>query len=313
MERMKWPRALGATLVALTRLCCFLLAAAWICGQAYRDLYWITGILFYIPTPVVFVLALISSIDALVRRLRAQSLVLIVTTVATCCFLMCVENRIWKSPEPISAIGSSEMHLPGLRMVHWNVFRGALGWPAMRKTLERYDADLYVISEIPTKLDASPFPDHEFLQLGEMAVFSRGSVSLVDRLSRGDMNAYWITWQSSSGPIDVFVADVSSSVRIHRDPLLQELRSLIQDKSPDLIVGDLNSPRRSRALCPLPEDYHHAYDSVGRGWSYTWPTPVPVFAIDQCIHKTRLKPAQYQLVSSRRSDHRIQVFDFQVD
>ena len=77
-----------------------------------------------------------------------------------------------------------------------------------------------------------------------------------------------------------------------------------------VITRDFNAPRRSLAFTELPAGYQHAFDSVGFGYGNTWPMPVPMYALDQCIFGPRVVPADYRLVSSAHSDHRLQVFDF---
>ncbi len=111
----------------------------------------------------------------------------------------------------------------------------------------------------------------------------------------------------------MFAVDIGASLFNPRDPRLRKLTALMQTERPDLVVGDFNSRRRSRALCPLPGGFEHAYDAAGSGWSYTWPVPCPVLAIDQCIVGTRITPVMYELTSTLRSDHRMQTLDFIVN
>ena len=84
------------------------------------------------------------------------------------------------------------------------------------------------------------------------------------------------------------------------------------DWEPDLVVGDFNAPRRSRALSPLPSGFVHAYEAVGSGWSYTWPVLCPLYSIDHCIVGQRIHPVVYNLESSWHSDHRRQVLEFTI-
>jgi endonuclease/exonuclease/phosphatase family metal-dependent hydrolase len=103
-----------------------------------------------------------------------------------------------------------------------------------------------------------------------------------------------------------------SSPLVKRDPLLRRVLAAMASEKPDLVLGDFNSPRRSRALDPLPEGFTHAYDAAGRGWAYSWPVPLPVLAIDQTIVGARLEPLAYALHSTIVSDHRMQVLDFRL-
>lgn len=79
---------------------------------------------------------------------------------------------------------------------------------------------------------------------------------------------------------------------------------------PFWVVGDFNAPRRSRALCELPAGYRHAYDTAGTGCGYTWPVPIPMYALDHSLHSASIVPVRYTLESSVYSDHRLQIFDF---
>jgi endonuclease/exonuclease/phosphatase family metal-dependent hydrolase len=84
---------------------------------------------------------------------------------------------------------------------------------------------------------------------------------------------------------------------------------LAEQHEADVILGDLNAPRRSRALTPPPPGFVHAYDAAGSGWSATWPVPLPLWAIDQCLVGPRLQVVGYRLGFRRGSDHRMQVVD----
>lgn len=59
----------------------------------------------------------------------------------------------------------------------------------------------------------------------------------------------------------------------------------------------------------LPDGYAHAYRTAGGGCGYTWPVPLPVYAIDHCLHGPRVEPIRYHL-GTGASTHRYQMFDF---
>jgi endonuclease/exonuclease/phosphatase family metal-dependent hydrolase len=88
--------------------------------------------------------------------------------------------------------------------------------------------------------------------------------------------------------------------------MLDWVRGQVVAEHPDVVIGDFNTPRRASGLSPLAPGYVHAYDARGEGWSYTWPVPVPVVAIDQCIVASGVDVSKYRLVSTRASDHRLQ-------
>ncbi|MDQ1347436.1 MAG: vancomycin resistance protein VanJ, partial [Acidobacteriota bacterium] len=114
--------------------------------------------------------------------------------------------------------------------------------------------------------------------------------------------------------LGVLAVNVISSPRIPRDPLLERVVEMIERRSPDVVLGDFNAPRRSRALARLPAGFRHAYDAAGSGWSATWPARLPLLAIDQTIVGPRLEVRAYSLHTTRISDHRLQLteLDFRV-
>ncbi|MFO1022622.1 MAG: hypothetical protein U0903_18280 [Planctomycetales bacterium] len=111
-----------------------------------------------------------------------------------------------------------------------------------------------------------------------------------------------------------------------RDGVLRELMELAGREQPDFVIGDLNAPRLSRQLCRLPAGYRHAYDEAGKGWSATWPTcwpgyarfripfdwlcAFPLWSLDHTLLGPRVVALKYQLLTTRVSDHRMQVLDF---
>ena len=273
----------------------------WTVGQILRDRTWLSGLMFYVPTPVL-VSWLLLMFGISVRRRSSRwkwYAVLIVVPIVFLCF---VENR-WQRA---SAAGGTTQ-----RLVHWNLCRTALGWHAQRKLIESLKPDIVVLSETSADVEADDFPGFKVLQIQGMLIATRGpmtaSVSLV---SGRVLEVFQIHCELPTGPLEVMIADMTSNVNIHRDVYLQPLLRVMLDRQPDLIVGDFNAPRRSLAFSSLPEGFHHAYDAAGSGWSYTWPVPVPFLAIDQCIFGPKVTATNYQLRSTLLSDHRIQILDF---
>jgi endonuclease/exonuclease/phosphatase (EEP) superfamily protein YafD len=222
-------------------------------------------------------------------------------------FVLLVENRLFSNPPTVA---------PGyLRLIHWNV-AGALNRPGASDVLLAQRADLYVLSEVPNARSVEVFaeavgPEYQSRVFGNLSVVGAGSVQAHGwLLERDGAKVQSVTWERGGDRVALFVVDLPSRIDVARDPLLREVNGSIERHRPDLVVGDFNAPRRSRALCELPAGYGHAYDAVGSGFGYTWPVPAPMYALDQCIHSARIVPARYELISSRFSDHRLQVFDF---
>ncbi|MCY2962486.1 MAG: hypothetical protein NT069_02335, partial [Planctomycetota bacterium] len=113
----------------------------------------------------------------------------------------------------------------------------------------------------------------------------------------GGGEAVVATIERDDGDLNLLLIDLPSRIARHRDPSLAHVESLITKYHPDLVIGDFNAVRQATRLQHLPRGYRHAYDEAGAGWSYTWPVPLPVLAIDQCLVGPRLEVREYVLVS----------------
>jgi len=257
--------------------------------------------MFYAPTPLV--LAMLGGAALLFLYLRQRRLA------ATFAALLL---------PPLLVMGLLENHVDNrqqdsaqeLRLVHWNVYGCKLGLSNVQDKLLSLDADLIVLSETPN--DFPRLNGYQAFQVENLVVLSKYALSEPVNLSQQDERLYACRWRSPQGDLVILFADLPSSIGRPRDPMLSRLTTTLQQRNAALLVGDLNAPRRSLALNPLPSGYRHAYDSAGSGWSYTWPSFLPMFAIDQCIHSTKITPLRYRLETAWSSDHRIQVFDFKL-
>jgi endonuclease/exonuclease/phosphatase (EEP) superfamily protein YafD len=289
-----------------------LLFLMWSIGQIARDRTWLTGMCFYVPSPVLAGLCLCSSaVDAWRRRWRA-CIVACLLAIPPALAVGLAENH-WRRPAP----APSDAAKP-LRAIHWNVFNGRLGWENVVDRLAEHAADLYVVSEPPEyrrveNLQARLGPEYRMLKDWPFGVVARGEIHEPTWLVKeGRLRVLAFEWRVAATSLRVFAADHTAKLTVARDPGLRSLLGLMVERKPDLVVGDFNAPRLSLALSSLPQGYTHAYDAAGSGWSYTWPVPLPVYAIDQCIFGPRLRPLRYELETWWCSDHRMQVLDFVV-
>jgi len=205
-----------------------------------------------------------------------------------------------------------------LTLVHWNVAWGKAGVDILKKALKSKPADIYVISEPPKKLAFEEFmkvfgKDYQFLfRYKLMIVFKGQSLSSSWALSKPGVMVWKHTMLVRGARLKFFVVDVRSDPLFDRTSAMTHLFSLMRKHKPDLIVGDLNTPRRFVKGLSLPIGYQHAYDQVGRGWSYTWPVGFSVLGLDQLIISNKVQASSYKLYSFAGSDHRLQEFKFAI-
>lgn len=288
------------------------LFALWAVGQVFRDRALVTAWAFYLPSAVVAVLLGLLAIVAACGRRRRHAVLLLALALAPAFAVLVVENR-WRS------LAKSAAPAADLRVVAWNVADFPRGVERAAALLRPLAADLVLLSEAPGKppqeLERQLGGELRLTPVGSMAIFARGAPLTVEWLAREDeMQAAFVRWPVAGRTLGVLAVNLISSPRVPRDPLLARVVQMIERLAPDLVLGDFNAPRRSRALARLPVGFRHAYDDAGSGWSATWPAALPLLAIDQTIVGPRLAVRAYSLRTTRISDHRLQLteLDFEV-
>lgn len=78
---------------------------------------------------------------------------------------------------------------------------------------------------------------------------------------------------------------------------------------PDVIVGDMNTPRGAASLTRLTRGMPHAFDQGGFGYAATWPLPLPIIHIDHAFVAPWLECSRYRIVRPGMGWHAQQVID----
>jgi vancomycin resistance protein VanJ len=303
------------------------LFAIWAVGQTFRDRTLITAWAFYLPSAIVLSALLLLSAGELVRRRPRRGGLLLLLALWPALTILLLENR-WQSGVTTAsgstnradgAAGGAGSRASDLRVVAWNAADFPRGVERAAALLRPLDADFVLLSEAPGKppqeLERQLGGALRLTPVGSMAILARGEPLDVEWLAREkELQVAFLSWPISGRRLGVVAVNVISSPRIARDPLLARVVTMIEQRTPDLVLGDFNSPRRSRSLSRLPAGFRHAYDAAGSGWSSTWPSSLPLLAIDQTIVGPRLSVRAYSLRTTKISDHRLQFteLDFEV-
>jgi endonuclease/exonuclease/phosphatase (EEP) superfamily protein YafD len=280
----------------------------WGVGQVFRDQSWATGLCFYLPSPLVACGLLLVAVRSWRHSRRRTAFAVALLALAPFFFIAGIENQ-WTNRTPAGTSGD-------IRLVHWNIMHGTLGWSRVRERLVDAHGDFYLVSEMPADKPLEPLlaelgPDFVGVRIDSMAVLARGSLAArALPTDSGKVQAFYVTWTWHGRELGILAVDLPSRLSVARDPLLKEVRALMLVTRPDLVLGDFNAPRRSAVLADLPAGYEHAYGRAGSGWGYTWPVPIPLWAIDQCLVGPRVIPRGYELHSTAASDHRLQFLRF---
>ncbi|MEM7583692.1 MAG: endonuclease/exonuclease/phosphatase family protein [Acidobacteriota bacterium] len=279
----------------------------WAVGQVLRDRWWLSGLCFYLPSPLLGAALLIAAAFAWRSQRKPLAAASLLAALAPAAVTATLENR-WAEP-PTAATPANTYTL-----VHWNVFRGLLGWQSVQDELAERPADIYVISELPESIRSERVAvlgdGFSMIRDYKLGLACRGFVDGRSERPNSDLGLIYAVCQVGDQQLSVLAVDLPASLTTARRPGLETVNRWIQHYQPDLVAGDFNAPRRSGALTDLPSGYSHAYHRVGRGWSYTWPFPLPLWAIDHSLLGPRVQPLSYDLAGSRLSDHRIQTFRF---
>lgn len=285
-------------------IACLSASVLWGLGRMLGERGLAASLLFYIPAPLVLLGLALAAV--LVRRRRRLGLA--VAGLALLPLIAVIEEQRWTAPpEPVPAAG------PPLSLLHWNVCRGYGGWPRLAGEIAAGSPDVVILSEVMTAGDgeelARLLPQLPHRRYGfPMLVLSRYPVGPIKELAaRSGIRIYELSLDQQGTPWSFFALDVAGQPSFPREPAIDQLASWVHQRQPDFLAGDFNTPRQSRLLSPLADGYRHGYDLAGRGWSYTWPTWLPVLGLDHLFVKSSaVEVATYEIASSPWSDHRLQ-------
>jgi endonuclease/exonuclease/phosphatase (EEP) superfamily protein YafD len=287
------------------------IAMAWLAGLALGDrpppLMW----LYLIPAPLVGALGLIEGLLRMRRSSRARNVAVFGFTALALIKVFAVDSR-WHRPTPLPS--------GALRVVHWNVAYANFGFVPLLETLAPYRPDLVILSEARPSQDIAYFSNRDLglphtRQADGMALLFRYPFVPLGPIPIADGSAWGARLATPAGELDVVCVDVVSHPAIDRAKALAPLTRWLHERVSDvplLLIGDFNTPRDSRAFRGIRERLMHAYETAGRGWPYTWPLPIPLFAIDHSWHSPEIAVHRYRLRNAPLSDHRRQIFEISI-
>ena len=284
-------------------------ALFWLFGRLVSDQNRLAELGSHLPTPAA---ALLPALAALfLHRLghRRSALTCLGIALVPAVVLAAIETR-WRATPAAEAVQ------PNRGLVHWNVEWNLAGWDRLIPALEPRARDLVVLSEVPvtTDLDALAAqlgPGFYAVRLSNMALFTREQPEAVRRIAdEFFLKLFEVEW--SDPALKLLVVDIVSAPTVRRWPQLDRVAKEAAARRVDLVVGDFNTPK-VQLLRHLPAGFVDAYTCCGRGWSATWPMPLPVLALDHMLLGPRIRTHSYTLGSSRWSDHRLQELRFSLE
>lgn len=236
---------------------------------------------------------------------------------------------------------------PTLRLMTYNIERGAGGIDALERAIRAQNPDILCLQEsqgvsrnrafAPGAQIAARFAGWSVAKSGDVMTLSRFPiVSQRDSQLRGPRRILETTLKTPRGALRVLNVHVATSFagqpsqsrntmvklfRVVREarPAAQTrieqiapLRRAIENgdsKTPLLVAGDFNSPPRGRFYRAISRDLTDAWQRAGQGTGHTFPARFPVLPIDHVLTRG-LSVERAHVPDVSASDHRPMVVDF---
>ncbi|HMO50505.1 MAG TPA: endonuclease/exonuclease/phosphatase family protein [Kiritimatiellia bacterium] len=302
-------RGLRVVLDALWALGGFAVCTAWWVGWWLKDQYPSLIWLYFIPPLAVALFGFIWLFLTLRDRFRFLQLYVFLTVLSCFVKVLVVDHRWNRAPAVLPE--------DNIRILHWNTAWGVLGVESIVRHMVEDNPDIVLISE-PPRLEM--ISDIAYHALGMEHIFTDAGMTLASHFPityLGNIiipaGAGWhVRVDTDVGPLEFAAVDIVSRPNLNRIPVIRALARWVRGRTNDLplvVMGDFNTPHDSVALVPLRSELTYAYHAAGRGWPYTWPVPLPVFAIDQTWVSPDVTVVDFFFKQARFSDHKRQIAD----
>lgn len=303
------------------------LVLAWLVGRVVSDRFLWSQFLFWIPTPIAALAALIGTLalaarrnqDGATTRPRIAAAGLFATGLAIAAFSLGREHRVWARSAPTDG---------ALRLLHCNIH-----WPDREHApdvmayLATRDDDLIVLTEpgwllLDERGSQLALAGWTVLRTGRFAVLSRLPIIEARPLVRAEQSDLTLLRVDASarglGDLRICLADLPSDPRRPRMASAERLRALLDGDSADassrsdpletfdMVLGDLNNTPRAASLDRLFPGMRDAQRDAGRGIGGSWPAWLPLWQLDHVLLGPRLRAVDYILVDTGLSAHRAQ-------
>ncbi len=261
--------------------------------------------LYYSTPPVVLTGLLLTAATGWALRRRTRLAGLLAAAGLACGAWM------WQTPwhaSPSAVAGGD------IRVLFWNVARGARGWDGVATEIRSLDADIVGLAEAGQDVAAmeefwrAVLPEYTAVVAPTgVTLLARGEVEVIGASTMDPWGRHLHARVfTAGGPLHVVVFDVSHSMWRSRSTAIEPLMHVLEPLrgEPVLVLGDFNTPPDSVFFEPLRRDYVNAFEVAGAGYAATWPLPLPVLTLDQAWASPAVHVHRAELGWSGHSDHR---------
>jgi len=285
-----------------------------------RDTIVAARYVFYLPMPVFVAACFVGIVFRLAQRRRMWAA--LVTAAALAALLFCVWTDEFR---PGGSVAATDIEGASLKVVTWNIHAGRAGWEKIAGRIRQEDPDIVMlveayISRSPDRAGvwAKEFPGYEVAnERGPMTILVKGRVRMTKGAEIRVAPFYLSRYLSVEVEVDGRPLNL---ILIHPTPAfdrdsgeiygkLVELIDRVGDEKPLILSGDFNTPPNSAYLAPVRERLRSAFEIAGRGFAYSWPAYLPMFAIDHTFVNRHIQVTDYCIEHTNLSDHCIQIME----
>lgn len=271
-----------------------------------RDGWVITAPVFY-ALPISVVAILWSSVAFLGWRRKKRVQCAVHVALATAALVGLVRSQ-WCWVSPVEATGTP------IRVVTWNVLHGRLGDQELLAGVVDLEPDLVALQECGELADrpelwSRSLPGYQVVPFGrEMLLLVRGTVARPRLVKLGPGSRVALCEVRLNGQrFDLAVVDFASGPFRSRGPIFDKLLEELDDlgsRRPQVVLGDFNTPRRSRCFDGFRPRLRNAFEEGGKGLGFTWPSLLPIHDLDQIWVTSDWRVVSCETPWTWRSDHR---------
>ena len=300
--RSAFVRSIRWTVIFFSICCSLVFVCGWILHLTVRDTYRSIALLFYV-TPLVILCGqgALASIGWLMLGKRRLAKCFAIATTASIVLLAFYTFRL--GPTPIS-------HSDGLRILYWNTAGGQMGWDGVLKSIESENPDIIAAVEggLNHQIWKVMFPNYEQTDIsGQIVLLSRLPIQQIGTCRITDSGIFkriCVTYDDQ--PLQIVAVDIASNPFANRREIFERLADHIEswNDQPLLVVGDFNTTNDSVHVQRLSKYLQNAFDTAGKGYTATWPLPVPLIQIDYAWHNHLVEVNSCRYGWNPYSDHR---------
>ncbi len=187
------------------------------------------------------------------------------------------------------------------------------------KVLEEKETDILVMVEYDQnekkslrfiKSDNSEY--HFELIEGKIGIMSKFPIKIeaIRHYENYSLSVVFSTGAKDKKPLKVAAVDVGANPFHSRKQILFETLSEVKEHECDIVVGDFNTPLRSKFFEPYKEVFQHALTEAGSGFVETWPYGIPLLSIDHIWVSEEMKVTEISKSNTWYSDHAMLIAGF---